>query len=177
RNGTKIPQSSVPIEPVTDEAVYEERGDSVERAVTIASSLKVEQDSGLGDQDDASKQERKIDDIDQDAEVTLVDETQGSEKVVEEIVSTAKVSATAIITTEEITLAQALAALKSVKRKVDKDKVETNYELAQRLQAEEQEELTIEEKSKLFQQLLEKRRNHFAAKRAEERRNKPPTKA
>ncbi|GJY00847.1 hypothetical protein Tco_0358999 [Tanacetum coccineum] len=37
------------------------------------------------------------------------------------------------------------------------DKVETDYELAQRLQAEEQEELTIEEKSKLFQQLLEKR--------------------
>ncbi|GJR54848.1 hypothetical protein Tco_1405369 [Tanacetum coccineum] len=45
------------------------------------------------------------------------------------------------------------------------DKVETNYKLAQRLQVEEQEELTIEEKSKLFQQLLEKRRKHFAAKR------------
>ncbi|GKB01092.1 hypothetical protein Tco_0829136 [Tanacetum coccineum] len=57
------------------------------------------------------------------------------------------------------------------------DKVETDYELAQRLQAEAQEELTIKEKSKLFQQLLEKRRKHFATKRAEERRNKPPTKA
>ncbi|GJX47231.1 putative ribonuclease H-like domain-containing protein [Tanacetum coccineum] len=57
------------------------------------------------------------------------------------------------------------------------DKVETDYELAQRLQAEEQEELTIKEKSKLFQQLLEKRKKHFAAKRAEERRNRPPTKA
>ncbi|GJX81008.1 hypothetical protein Tco_0329157 [Tanacetum coccineum] len=57
------------------------------------------------------------------------------------------------------------------------DKVKTDYELAQRLQAKEQEELTIEEKSKLFQQLLEKRRKHFAAKRAEERRNIPPTKA
>ncbi|GJR45626.1 hypothetical protein Tco_1313729 [Tanacetum coccineum] len=45
------------------------------------------------------------------------------------------------------------------------------------LQAEEQEELTIEEKSKLFQQLLKKRRKNFAAKRAEERRSKPPTKA
>ncbi|GKE12593.1 hypothetical protein Tco_1416144, partial [Tanacetum coccineum] len=41
----------------------------------------------------------------------------------------------------------------------------------------EKEELTIEEKSKLFQQLLEKRRKHFAAKRAEERRNRSPTKA
>ncbi|GKD71163.1 hypothetical protein Tco_1325253, partial [Tanacetum coccineum] len=57
------------------------------------------------------------------------------------------------------------------------DKVETDYELAQRLQAEEQEELTIKEKSKLFQQLLEKKRKHFVAKRAEERRSKPPTKA
>ncbi|GKB13866.1 hypothetical protein Tco_0847789 [Tanacetum coccineum] len=34
-------------------------------------------DEGLGDQEDASKQGRKIDEIDQDAEVTLVDETQG----------------------------------------------------------------------------------------------------
>ncbi|GKE46237.1 hypothetical protein Tco_1477495, partial [Tanacetum coccineum] len=37
--------------------------------------------------------------------------------------------------------------------------------------------LTIEEKSKLFQQLLEKRKKFFAAKRAKEKRNKPPTKA
>ncbi|GKD00523.1 hypothetical protein Tco_1170797 [Tanacetum coccineum] len=34
-------------------------------------------DEGLGDQEDASKQGRKIDDIDKDVEVTLVDETQG----------------------------------------------------------------------------------------------------
>ncbi|GJZ61542.1 hypothetical protein Tco_0617679 [Tanacetum coccineum] len=38
------------------------------------------EDEGLDDQEDASKQERKIDDIDQDAEVTLVDETQRSAK-------------------------------------------------------------------------------------------------
>ncbi|GJR11278.1 hypothetical protein Tco_0793930 [Tanacetum coccineum] len=62
-------------------------------------------------------------------------------------------------------------------KKKDQDKVETDYELAQRLEAEEQEELTIKEKSKLFQQLLEKRIKFFAAKRAEEKRNKPPTKA
>ncbi|GKD93832.1 hypothetical protein Tco_1373669 [Tanacetum coccineum] len=34
-------------------------------------------DEGLGAQEDVSKQGRKIDEIDQDAEVTLVDETQG----------------------------------------------------------------------------------------------------
>ncbi|GJT21316.1 hypothetical protein Tco_0891253 [Tanacetum coccineum] len=54
-------------------------------------------------------------------------------------------------------------------------KIEADHELAQRLQAEEQEELSVEEKAKLFQQLLEKRRKHFAAKSAEEKRNKPPT--
>ncbi|GJW49935.1 hypothetical protein Tco_0091286 [Tanacetum coccineum] len=52
------------------------------------------------------------------------------------------------------------------------DKIETGYELAQRLQVEEQEELIIKEKSKLFQQLLEKRRKHFVARRAEERMNR-----
>ncbi|GJT76815.1 hypothetical protein Tco_1043540 [Tanacetum coccineum] len=44
------------------------------------------------------------------------------------------------------------------------------------MQEEEQEELSIEEKSKLFVQLLEARKKHFAAMRAQEMRNKPPTK-
>ncbi|GKC48616.1 hypothetical protein Tco_1071361 [Tanacetum coccineum] len=56
-------------------------------------------------------------------------------------------------------------------------KIEADQLLAERLQAREQEELTIEERDNLFQQLLEKRRKFFAAKRAEEKRNKPPTKA
>ncbi|GJX30968.1 hypothetical protein Tco_0240823 [Tanacetum coccineum] len=82
---------------------------------------------------------RKIDDIDQDVEVTLVNENQGryddaqmfdtnvfngeevfvveqSEKVIEEV----EVSTVATITTKEITLAQALTALKSAKPKVNK---------------------------------------------------------
>nr|GFC05035.1 hypothetical protein [Tanacetum cinerariifolium] len=52
-----------------------------------------------------------------------------------------------------------------------------DYELSQRLQAEEQDELTDAEKAKLFMQFLKKRRKFFAAKRAEEKRNRPPTKA
>ncbi|GJU68509.1 retrovirus-related pol polyprotein from transposon TNT 1-94 [Tanacetum coccineum] len=86
----------------------------VGRSAQVVSS----EDEGLGDQEDASKQGRKIDDIDQDAKVTLVDEThrrhddaqmfdidvfnseevfvaEQSEKVVEEVVSTAEVSAAA----------------------------------------------------------------------------------
>ncbi|GKC54976.1 copia protein [Tanacetum coccineum] len=44
------------------------------------------------------------------------------------------------------------------------------------MQAEEQEKLIIKEKSKLFVQLIKGRKKHFAAMRAQEIRNKPPTK-
>ncbi|GKA73229.1 ribonuclease H-like domain, reverse transcriptase, RNA-dependent DNA polymerase, partial [Tanacetum coccineum] len=210
------------------------------RSAQVVSS----EDEGLGDQEDASKQGRKIDDIDQDTYVTLVDETQGS---------TAEVSVAAIITTEEITLAQALAELRSEKPKIvqaptpivssqqptrvkDKGKgkmvkkepvkkmskkellkldeelalklqaeeeeqarlarekaekveeaniswdnvqamIEADRLLAKRLQAREQEELIDEQKARLFVELLEKRKKHFITLRAQEKKNKPPTKA
>ncbi|GKC06405.1 hypothetical protein Tco_0998015 [Tanacetum coccineum] len=128
---------------------------------------------------------------------------------------------TATITDVEVTLAQALAELKSAKPKAVKvvieeieqelafklqaeeeeeeerlarekaqqveeaniawddvqAKIDADYQLAQRLQAQEQDELTDEEKARLFVQFLEQRRKHFAAKRAEEKRNRPPTRA
>ncbi|GKD81377.1 hypothetical protein Tco_1348216 [Tanacetum coccineum] len=56
-------------------------------------------------------------------------------------------------------------------------KVKADYQLAQELQAQEQEELTDEEKARLFVQFLEQRRKHFASKRAEEKRNRPSTRA
>ncbi|GKC18233.1 hypothetical protein Tco_1015015 [Tanacetum coccineum] len=55
--------------------------------------------------------------------------------------------------------------------------IDSDYQMAQQMQAKEQEELSIEEKSKLFVQLLEERKKHFAVMRAQEMRNKPPTKA
>ncbi|GJX60865.1 hypothetical protein Tco_0292255 [Tanacetum coccineum] len=54
--------------------------------------------------------------------------------------------------------------------------IDADYELAVRLQAQEQEELTIEEKSRLFVELMDKRKKHFARLRAEEQRRKPLTK-
>nr|GEY91160.1 hypothetical protein [Tanacetum cinerariifolium] len=42
-------------------------------------------------------------------------------------------------------------------------------------EAQEQKELSDAENATLFQQLLEKKRKHFTAKRAEKKRNKPPT--
>nr|GEV83638.1 putative ribonuclease H-like domain-containing protein [Tanacetum cinerariifolium] len=50
-------------------------------------------------------------------------------------------------------------------------------QLVERMQAQEQEELTDAEKATLFMQLLKKRKKFFAAKKAKEKRNKPPTQA
>ncbi|GKC78104.1 hypothetical protein Tco_1128878 [Tanacetum coccineum] len=55
--------------------------------------------------------------------------------------------------------------------------IDADYELAARLQAEEQGELTIEERSRLFMELIDKRKKYFARLRAEEKRIKPLTKA
>ncbi|GKD49930.1 hypothetical protein Tco_1278906, partial [Tanacetum coccineum] len=56
-------------------------------------------------------------------------------------------------------------------------KIDAGYQLAQRLQAQEQDEFTDAEKARLFVQFLEQRRKYFAAKRVEEKRNRPPTRA
>ncbi|GJR63080.1 hypothetical protein Tco_1505242 [Tanacetum coccineum] len=56
-------------------------------------------------------------------------------------------------------------------------KTNVEYQLAQRLQAQEQEELSDAEKATLFVKFLEQRRKHFKDKRAEEKRNRPPTRA
>nr|GEW46623.1 putative reverse transcriptase domain-containing protein [Tanacetum cinerariifolium] len=145
--------------------------------------------------EDASKQGRRIN---ADEDITLV---RQNENVVEEVVDATQVSTaatTVTITTKEITLAQALEALKTSKRKVKgivfqeperanialietwddiQANIDANHQLAERLQAQEKEELYDAEKAILFQHLIEKRKKHFVAKRAEEKRNKPPTKA
>ncbi|GKC29689.1 hypothetical protein Tco_1036983, partial [Tanacetum coccineum] len=46
--------------------------------------------------------------------------------------------------------------------------IDADYKLAARLQVEEQGELTIEEKSRLFVELMKKRKKHFARLREEE---------
>ncbi|GKD56058.1 hypothetical protein Tco_1289445 [Tanacetum coccineum] len=89
---------------------------------------------GLGAQEDASKQGRKIVDIDEDEEVTLVDETRGrndenlmfdigvfdeQEVEVEKVVSTIEVTTASATTTpvDELTLAQTLIEIKAAKPK------------------------------------------------------------
>ncbi|GKC99854.1 hypothetical protein Tco_1170129, partial [Tanacetum coccineum] len=240
----------------------------VGRSARVISSNEV----SSGDQEDASKQGRKIDDIDNDAKITLVDETQGrygddlifdtgvldaeevftgqdmaekevnvAEKEVSttdpvttagEVVTTASVEIstakpTKTTITDDLTLAQTLIEIRSAKPKdkgvvigeqsesitrtrtqqlPSKDKgkaimeepekptkrkdqirhdeednvqamIDADYQMAQQMQAKEQEKLSIEEKSKFFVQLLEARKKHFAAMRAQEKMNKSPTKA
>ncbi|GJW92084.1 putative ribonuclease H-like domain-containing protein, partial [Tanacetum coccineum] len=55
--------------------------------------------------------------------------------------------------------------------------MDADYELAARLHKEEQGELSVEEKSRLFVELMDKRKKHFARLGAEEQRRKPLTKA
>ncbi|GJQ95235.1 hypothetical protein Tco_0006374 [Tanacetum coccineum] len=218
----------------------------------VGSSRRVESsrdEEGLGE--DASKQGRRIHDIDVDEDITLVNNDNemfdvgtltGDEVLAVQVVAAKDVN----LCVDEVTLAQALATLKSEKvqeigdvikessvpvsastkdsaaattatiptsrkgivfqepaefdkevrlarEKAEKEqeanvalteewddiqaKIEADHELAQRLQAQEQEEFSDTEKDTLFLQLLEKRRKHFAAKRVEEKRNKPPTQA
>ncbi|GJU48845.1 hypothetical protein Tco_1218400 [Tanacetum coccineum] len=55
--------------------------------------------------------------------------------------------------------------------------IEAEFELAQRLQAEEHGQITIEKRLRLFVELINKRKKHFAKLRSEEIRRKLPTKA
>ncbi|GKC76181.1 hypothetical protein Tco_1126955 [Tanacetum coccineum] len=83
-------------------------------------------EASLGDQEDASKQGRKIDDIDKDAKITLVHENQGrygDEEMFDtgvlddkEVLTEPEVTIKDVnLSVDEVTLAQALAALKSAK--------------------------------------------------------------
>nr|GEV79707.1 hypothetical protein [Tanacetum cinerariifolium] len=228
----------------------------LKRLYKVGLSTRVESsgdEKSLGE--DASKLERMINAIGADEDITLVSAADNemfdvgvlggeevfvarqNENVVEKVVDAAQVSTaatTVTITTEEITLAQALEALKTSKpndkgkgimieelvkpkkkdqirldeeaslklqavfdeeerlarEKAKKEeranialieewddiqaKIDADHQLAERLQAQAQEESSDAEKATLFQQLLEKRRKQFASKRAEEKRNKPP---
>ncbi|GJV12933.1 hypothetical protein Tco_1354474 [Tanacetum coccineum] len=84
---------------------------------------KLEKRRNLGDQEDTSKQGRKIEDLDADTEVTLVDETQerNDDNLMFDTVTTANVEATTAnvptTTIDELTLAQTLIEIKAAKPK------------------------------------------------------------
>ncbi|GJW46166.1 hypothetical protein Tco_0077812 [Tanacetum coccineum] len=57
------------------------------------------------------------------------------------------------------------------------DMIEADEQMAARFQSEEQEQFTIEEKSRMLVELIAERKRFFTAQRASEQRSKPPTKA
>nr|GEU67598.1 ribonuclease H-like domain-containing protein [Tanacetum cinerariifolium] len=176
------------------------------------------------DEEDSSKQGRKIAAMDKDVEIEGRNEhddmfdtadLHGEEVVVikEQFSATKGIIDAAFITAVELSLAQTLVETKAAKPKEKgvvikqpskatkttiaaqtaskdkgkgihvepkvplkrKDQIRANEELVKR--EREREELTIEEKSKLLADLINKRRKFFDAKRAEKIRNKPLTKA
>ncbi|GJW13329.1 hypothetical protein Tco_0017462 [Tanacetum coccineum] len=233
------------------------RTTGLKRLRKVGKSRRVESSEdkdSLCDHEDASKQGRSIEDVDKDADVSLVDDTQGvgekqEHSAKEREINTSVEDSAAPTTIEEITLAQTLIQIKAAKPKVvttaatttttrpkargvvvqeaqiklllikickksinlglgggreaelieeerlarkkeeeanialieswdnTQAMIEADFELAQRLQTEEQGEITIEERSRLFVELMNKRKKHFAMLRAEEKRRKPPTKA
>nr|GEX67689.1 hypothetical protein [Tanacetum cinerariifolium] len=152
------------------------------------------------DNEDTSKQGR-IDEIDADKYITLVstrdDELQDEgiedvgEKEVVEVVTTAKMLIDTVVDDAQVTTVIADVSVSATKTIVAtaptitaestktniEVKVDADYQLGERLQAKEQEQLTDDEKAKLFMVFMEKRRKFFSAKRTAEKRNKPPTKA
>ncbi|GJZ65665.1 hypothetical protein Tco_0622361 [Tanacetum coccineum] len=137
------------------------------------------------DLEDPSKQGRKIDEIDQDPHISL---------------STTKVS-----TADEITIVRHGAILESASntklnlmKKRGKGfpgymkqlalsmlkngmtynyRIEADEELTLKFQVEEKEKYTEAEQARMLVELINQRKRYFAAQRAEERRNKPPTQA
>nr|GEV40881.1 hypothetical protein [Tanacetum cinerariifolium] len=197
RKDTEVPQPGGPKTNVADEAVNEEIDDSLEKDATTTIGLDAKQDIGninktqskatlnepssirtrsgvnTPQSDEDSLKLKKLMELCTNLKNRVID----LEKSVlddEEVFAKQDVAAKDL-TVDEVTLAQALAALKSIKPK-DKGIVFREH-LSQILQAQEQEVLTDEEKARLFVQFLKQRRKHFAARRAEEKRNRPPTRA
>ncbi|GJY49608.1 putative ribonuclease H-like domain-containing protein [Tanacetum coccineum] len=143
RNDTQVPQPSGPTDIVAEEDVHKELGDSggprcqETMRDTIAQNRfknvsKHSNDSLVARGEDASQQGRRINAIDADEDITLVnvqddadneifdvDSLTGDEVFVaeQEVVNEKDVN----LTVDEVNLAQALAALKSVKPKVKGD--------------------------------------------------------
>ncbi|GJS91412.1 putative ribonuclease H-like domain-containing protein [Tanacetum coccineum] len=149
--------------------------------LALMGRVKSSDEEGLGEED-ASKQGR-IPDIDVDAGISLDN--------VEELCAKKKKDQISL----DVELAFNLKAEEEEEERLAREKndeanvaltegwddiqakIEAGHELAQRLQVEEQEELSVKEKAILFQQLLEQRRKYFAAKSPEDKSNKPPTQA
>nr|GEU68072.1 putative reverse transcriptase domain-containing protein [Tanacetum cinerariifolium] len=153
------------------------------RKVRSARRVESSNEASLGDQEDASKQGRLIDNIDQDSVKVVENEVSTADPVTTaaEVVTTAAKPKAITTATTTVTFATTVtvAGTRPKEKGIDNTQamMDAAYELAARLQEEERGELSIEEKSRLFVELMDKRKKHFARLRAEKIRSKSPTKA
>ncbi|GKC90681.1 hypothetical protein Tco_1151330 [Tanacetum coccineum] len=177
------------------------RTHKLRRLYKVGLSAKVissDDEASLGDQEDASKQGRKILDIDADEDITLdsthvdtdpdmfgVHDLHGDEvfvEIEEPVVNAATTTTTTATTTVadevEMTLAQTLIEIKSAKPKAKGIVMQEPSESTPTISSQQpsqvkgqgsKDKATLREKEEVLCRL--------AAKRAEEKRNRPPTKA
>nr|GEZ29496.1 hypothetical protein [Tanacetum cinerariifolium] len=113
RRDTELPQTSVPIEHVAEEAVNEEMDDSLERATTTATSLDAEQDRDL--QGEEVIVEKEV--VDKD--VSVVEEINAASIATSVTATTTTAATTPTISMDEITLAKALIEIKTSRPKAN----------------------------------------------------------
>nr|GEV54734.1 retrotransposon protein, putative, unclassified [Tanacetum cinerariifolium] len=177
----RIPQSNVP-SGIADEAITKEMYDRVRKATTTVSTLenkaiitltkrvkKIEKklkhkrkravidssevEEPSLDHEDSHKQRMIIEEIDKDKNVNLVKSSEQGEA-------------------HETADHRMYFSTDDVQAHIQADE-----DLAQRMLKEERESLSIKERSRLLVEFIDKRKKMLAVKRAEEKRNKPPTQA
>nr|GEW27549.1 hypothetical protein [Tanacetum cinerariifolium] len=109
---------------------------------------------------------------DLDSDEVIVDFTAG-----ENVEQSTKVAKKEVSTADPVSTADELVTTAGIEVTTATTTLQIYCELATRLQEEERGELSIEEKSRLFVELMDKRKKHFARLKAEKIRSKPPTKA
>nr|GEX29335.1 hypothetical protein [Tanacetum cinerariifolium] len=181
---TKLPQTSVPLDIGANEAIHQEEGDSVERAITTNASLVAAQDNaqtrfktaykwfndpplstGYTVKSREDRMEREIDLIDfvpptpHDSPLSGGHTPRSDEGAQKERQKQ-----------EEATIAALTEEFDDIQARMDAD-----HEPVVRMTHEEQKMCIIEERARLLAEYFERRKKQLAVERAEAIRNKPST--
>nr|GEW05098.1 hypothetical protein [Tanacetum cinerariifolium] len=154
--------------------------------VRLSAIVESSDDKGLGEED-ASKQERIIDDLDVDKDITLVNDQEkfNSDKDLQakalEDLKTSKPNIRGIVIKDHEEPSKSRTTTTTIPKKShDKGKnkmIEKPVKLKKKDQILFDEEVARKLQEEINKQERLKRRKFFAAKRTEEKRNRPPTKA
>nr|GEU30885.1 hypothetical protein [Tanacetum cinerariifolium] len=155
------------------------------RRRAVIDSSKDEKES-LG-HENSPKHGRMIEEFDEDENVNLVQSTKDKGKaIMQESEPSKKIKEKEMI---QISLNEEIAQRfyeeeqeqllidKEYAQQVQAHWIQADEDLAQRILKEERESLSIKERSRLLTEFIDKRKKMLVVKRAEEKRNKPPTQA